>query len=377
EEDFPWRYSPAMANEDNLRPWVSLIVLKEKEFTKEEIVPFPQITVADPSVLPDYHDTWLWAHVQKIESTKLSSEMTGDHIISRLICARKLDANTRYHAFVIPTFESGRMAGLGKNEKDMINLHSQDPAWGTPAQLVFPFYYEWLFRTADEMDFEYLASLLEAKAVDPMVGKKPLDCRKPGYGIPDYINEFTLYMGGALRPPHTADTARISDESASNLADFEEKIKQLLNHNSQDQYDPVIIPPLYGQKYIFERLLSTTEQAWIHQLNRNPIYRSVSGLGAKVFRKYQDQYLQKAWEQLESIVEANKIIDAANATLAVCQLLYEKNISGLSPEEMIALTAPVHVKLKVENLTGKKSTLSEWFRQSCFNGSAYSAGFRI
>jgi hypothetical protein len=381
EEDFPWRYSPAAANGDKLRPWLSLVVLKENEFTRsEEVIPLPRIVLTDPLALPDYEDTWLWAHVQKTGPSQLPSDKNmSDRIISRLICSRKLEANTRYYAFVIPTFESGRLAGLGKSEEDIKKVLSQDPAWGLTApaspQTIFPVYYEWFFRTAEEMDFEYLASLLEAKATDPLVGKKPIDCSKPAFDIPDYQKEFKLYVEGALRAPQSTGAVSISQESAANLADFETRIKQLLDLTTQAKGDPVVTPPFYGQKHIFEKTLSLTEETWIHQLNRDPAYRAVSGLGVKVFNKYQDLYLLKAWEQLESIVEANKIIDAANTTLAVCQLMY-KNISRLPYEEMIAFAGPVHTKIKVKDAKGKVSTLYESFRQSCFSGAVYSTAFR-
>ena len=36
-----------------------------------------------------------------------------DLAYSRLLCPRRLGDNTGYHAFVVPTFETGRLAGLG------------------------------------------------------------------------------------------------------------------------------------------------------------------------------------------------------------------------------------------------------------------------
>ena len=36
-----------------------------------------------------------------------------DHAYSRILCPRKLEANVGYYAFLIPTFESGRLSGLG------------------------------------------------------------------------------------------------------------------------------------------------------------------------------------------------------------------------------------------------------------------------
>ena len=88
EEDLPWRYSPAAAVGQKLRPWMSLVVLKEEEFTRGAVIsPLPQIQVADTSVFPASNDTWLWAHVQKIVSSELAVDNTSpDHIVSRLIC---------------------------------------------------------------------------------------------------------------------------------------------------------------------------------------------------------------------------------------------------------------------------------------------------
>ncbi len=379
DEDFIWRYSPAKANGQKLRPWLSLIVLKEKEFSrKDATVPLPQIEVLTPSVLPPFGETWLWGHVQKIESSSLPSDKNlSDLIISRLICPRKLQANTGYFAFVVPTFESGRLAGLGKTEEDISKVNSQDPAWGIGiVNPILPVYYEWFFRTAEEMDFEYLASLLEAKQSDPLVGRKPLDCKKPGFGIPEYQNEFTVYIEGALKVPDSLGQVNISNVSATNLSDFQSRIKTLLDLSVQSTGDPVVTPPFYGQKHIFEKILSLTGTQWIHKLNKDPAFRAAAGLGTKVFRKYQDHYLLKAWEQVESINEANKIIDTGKTSLAVSKLLYEKNIINLPVEEMIALAGPVHVKVKVPGVNGKESTLSEEFRKSCFNGSAYSNSFR-
>jgi hypothetical protein len=377
DEDFPWRYSPAKAKGDQLRPWISVFVLKETEFTRnQDVLPLPRINLNDASVLPDATQSWLWAHVQKIESSTLPDDKSvSDHIISRLLSPRKLEPNTAYHAFVVPSFETGRIAGLGKGEEDISRLNTQDPAWGN-GQMEFPVYYEWYFRTADEMDFEYLASLLEPKTVDPFVGKKKLDCSAPGFGIEDYNSEFNLYIQGALRAPDIAGTIDISNTSTGNLDDFQTKIKQKINERVNTTGDPLVTPPFYGQKHIFEETLDPKIETWIHQMNCDPSFRAVAGLGAQVFKKYQDQYLEKAWTQLESIVEANKIIDLANSTIAVCEQIYERNIRPLGTEEMISFTGPVHVKIRAKDANSNVCTLLQAFYLSCFNGSVYSSAFR-
>ncbi|MEO7982460.1 MAG: hypothetical protein ABI688_00130 [Bacteroidota bacterium] len=377
DEDFPWRYSPAKAKADKLRPWISVFVLKESEFTRnQDVLPLPRIELNDASMLPDTTQSWLWAHVQKIESSTLPvDKSTSDHIISRLVSPRKLEPNTAYYAFVVPTFETGRIAGLGKGEDEIKILNTQDPSWGK-GQMEFPVYYEWHFRTADEMDFEYLASLLEPRTVDPMVGKKLLDCSSPGFGIEDYTSELNLYIQGALRAPDSPGVLNVSITSSANLDDFESRVSQLINERTNAAGDPIVTPTFYGQKHIFEESLDPNKETWIHQLNSDPSFRAVAGIGAQVFKKYQDQYLEKAWSQLESIVEANKMIDAANSNIAVCAMIYGKNIQALAQEEMISFTAPVHVKIRVKDTNSNISTLSEAFYRSCFNGSVYTSAFR-
>ncbi|MFL5740211.1 MAG: hypothetical protein ACJ75B_08335 [Flavisolibacter sp.] len=377
EEDFPWRYSPAAPNLDSLRPWISLIVLKEIEFQrKEQTVPLPQILLLDRTVLPDYQQAHLWAHVQKLIPANGSADASADdHIISRLVCPRKLEPNTGYYALVIPTFESGRIAGLGQGEADLIAINSQDSSWGK-TQVDFPVYFEWFFRTGDDMDFESLATLLEARPTDPLVGRKPINCQNPAFGINDYNSDFTVYLEGALKSPESTAVVPITNDSSNNLSDFEKKLKHLLDATTNANGDPVVTPPFYGQKHIFEPSLDLQSQNWIHQLNRHPAYRSAAGLGARVLRKYQDEYLQKAWQQVENIFNANKIIDAANASLAVCQQIYDRNMVSLTPEELIAFASPVHVKIKVKNSLGKISTLQHAFETSCFNGSFYGIAFR-
>ncbi len=51
-----------------------------------------------------------------------------DLAYSRLLCPRKLAANTAYHAFLVPTFETGRLAGLGLDPATA--EHATASAWG-------------------------------------------------------------------------------------------------------------------------------------------------------------------------------------------------------------------------------------------------------
>ena len=140
DQDFPWRYTPAPASGLQLLPWITLIVLAENEFSDGKNLssrPLPYITVPDPSVFPSEQELWAWAHVHFNQSLSpdpttelVSTDMTAllprvasilssnpDLAYSRLISPRRLDVNTGYYAFVVPTFESGRLAGLGFSDQ--------------------------------------------------------------------------------------------------------------------------------------------------------------------------------------------------------------------------------------------------------------------
>ncbi len=268
DEDFPWRYTPFNPKDNNvdkhrLKPWVVLIVLEEGEFDDGQNIkdrPLPFIKVKETSHLPDLKQSWAWAHVQVNESLipvteketvtiskeivnnpdsgtptitvvsntedvdKLKSE-TPDEIAvalqgildrnpdlaySRIICPRKLEPKKAYHAFLVPAFETGRLAGLGQNPEDA-NLI--DEAWEANVENhELPYYHRWYFRTGTIGDFEYLVRLLEPKPVDSRVGTRDMDAQRIGANLKGLEDPDTavveeeklngiLKLGGALRIP--------------------------------------------------------------------------------------------------------------------------------------------------------------------------------
>ena len=228
-EDFPWRYTPAAPDRSlsRLRPWIMLVVLKEDEFKNgEAISPLPFIKVANPSVFPPAEQLWAWAHVHVNRSlaeeivpkdmgavlSKFQSLLnkTPDLAYSRILCPRKLEPNTAYHAFLMPVFESGRLAGLDlKPEKAP---HATFSAWtnygSREASINYPYYHRWEFRTSTVGDFEYLVRLLKPKPVDRRVGTRDMDVLHP-LGVNRSILppievvglDGILKLGGALQPP--------------------------------------------------------------------------------------------------------------------------------------------------------------------------------
>ncbi|MEU9338561.1 hypothetical protein AB0D49_36335 [Streptomyces sp. NPDC048290] len=240
EEDFLWRYSPA-APEDTgrLRPWLALVVLEGPgpdgapgEFTEAAPPdrPLPFLTVADPDrVLPHPEQLGAWAHVHvdgDLDSTVVSDpprmpgvldalrtvlKDTPDRACCRLLCPRHLLPDRPYHAFLVPAFETGRLAGLGLAPALPPDLRADHPAWsrGYPDQPLpgqLPYYHRWSFATGASGDFEYLVRQLVPERPDPRVARRDVDVRQPpGAGLPPITGPAALggvlKLGGALRVP--------------------------------------------------------------------------------------------------------------------------------------------------------------------------------
>jgi hypothetical protein len=234
--DFPWRFTAAAAGvEGKLLPWISLIVLiaegEGKEFFDpgDPFDPFPSwLSDAGENVeglrsrrksekqlpswikvrvssLPDIGEAWRWAHVQVTHSSdeNLSDISTLKEIlktspqraVSHLLCARRLQPNTKYKAFIVPTFRLGLCAGRGipfSDPPDALEI-----AWDSSEDMIeLPYYYQWEFRTGMRGDFEQLVRLLKPRELKG-IGISPIDCSQPGYDIPG-VDEKPLGLEGTL-----------------------------------------------------------------------------------------------------------------------------------------------------------------------------------
>ena len=417
QEDFPWRYTPAsILSANRLRPWIALVVLKEDEF--ENVVhnksnPLPSFKLREGKkavdIFPKPGELWAWAHVHV--NTDLTNEAdpgTANHAAvtsgirninasnpdlaySRIVCPRKLEANVSYFAFIIPSFESGRLAGLGQKIND--NLPATESAWDNESKIEFPYYHRWYFRTGNVGDFEYLVNLLQPKLADKSVGVRDIDVLHPGSNLPP-ISDATLTgvlkLGGALRVPidtlkdedkaealsydtwdetpypHTFTSAmakriNLADDyknQANNLNQVNSNAGIILEDGSGDP-DPVIISPLYGQwQALQQRLLLDKDNInfphsknWIHELNLDPRFRTAAGLGTKVVQSGQEEYMQAAWQQVGDVVEANNKIRFAQVAKEVSSKLYSNHLVPLSADKRYVVTAPVQKRIMYKSLT--------------------------
>ncbi len=431
DEDLPWRYSPLTPNGHRLMPWITLIVLKESEFDDGKNAkdrPLPYIRPNSSAQLPPNDQLWAWSHVhinksilndgqlyhddEKDISADLESELgkNADVGFSRIICPRKLEANSAYHLFLVPTFNTGLVAGLGG---DISALNDFDaPAWTEGnIPLEIPYYYRSFFKTGSKGDFEYLVRLLKPQPINSEVGLRDIDVQQPGANIAGIIDDpatpedlklhGVLKLGGALKIPDAFYSPEeykevkkyrewykqtqpyphpFQSELAAfiNLSDsYQEKAALEANNDSNigdavaddDEFgivgnpDPLITAPLYGQWHALQKRLlkdrdgndyaDTINQNWVHELNLDPTWRTSAGFGTKVVQENQETYMQAAWEQVGDIVAANRKIFFAQLAKEVSYSWYTgsmQTIKDKQPDRFLSLTAPVHQRL-MKNVT--------------------------
>ena len=197
EPDFPWRYTPAQPNNNKLSPWLALLVCEESACAVRRLddgSPYVSLNISEENrykrIFLSPRDTWKTAHAQSISQTEPE--------FSRLIALRRfgeendLTAETDYVAFLVPSFETGRLRGLGFGDDALEDIPAQAPAWEESLALQkskhpqrpldFPVYYSWNFKTGGD-SFEALVKKL--KKAEGLKAENKIDVSRMGNGF-DY-----------------------------------------------------------------------------------------------------------------------------------------------------------------------------------------------
>lgn len=364
QPDLPWRYTPARANTaDRLRPWMCLITLREDEIAEFQETGadggLPVVTVTSADSLPLIEQSWAWAHVQvsgaqghAVNASALQSLLatSPERVIARLLSPRRLEPNLRYHAFLVPTFERGRLAGL----REAVSGDGLAPAWTAgDAQIRLPVYFHWRFGTGAAGDFEFLARQLQPRHLVPGIGVRPLDASDAGLGLPP-ADTAPLVLEGALVPPGFQRGAWTGTVPAA----FRTKLAELLNTPAKLLSQPgatrVVAPPLYGRWHARREELSldaSPTRPWFHALNRDPRNRVPAGLGTQVIQKLQRQLMASAWLQVDGIREANQKLRFAQFAREAAERIFARHINVPDDHVVMDLTGPLHTKVRASPIT--------------------------
>ncbi|MBZ5687370.1 MAG: hypothetical protein LAP86_20310 [Acidobacteriia bacterium] len=360
--DLAWRYTLDEAegpNNARLRPWIALLALKDDEFVVggAGTSPLPCITVTSPeNSLPDLSQSWAWAHVQADSTEKTNDDdrvVTKSPSLCRLLCPRQLEKNKSYSVFLVPTYEAGRLRGLGE---------SGNPSpWNAPAwkaaqnqpDLKLPYYARWRCTVSAQQDFEALATNLKPIDLAAVGDSKKGLCGEtifggdPGY-YPDYLEPLLTFVAqGALRTPKSEPVAYSQDGLTKRLtATLKESLAgEDVTEDGPREKDPLFTLPAYGCRFRREEKVEAPDDGkpwpgkspWFNQVNLDRRYRIAAGTGARIVRRHQEEFLAQCWSQAGEILAANRLIMQVQVAKALNERIQEKHLSRLDPTLLVIL----------------------------------------
>lgn len=365
--DFPWMFTPADASGRRLQPWIALVVFDADAVGNPQIsrdCPLPWLEIKDAAAkqLPDLADSWAWAHAQRLTSKGDTADAESlsaapDLNVSRLICPRRLAPRTRYLACIVPAWEPGRLAGLGLLAASPIADNAAlAPAWTPAKETKLPLYYHWEFSTGDAGDFETLARRLNPLKVS--AEHVPEEAAHNG----------RVYLGGvdgladtraALPPADPASSIRIEaplealDRSPASVSETPPAFAAAVDRAiSDDRPDQTLMPPIYGDRHARRDDVNVVgmDQTWLDELNLDPRTRLAARLGGDVVRKFQEQLMDLAWQQVGDVLGANAQLARSRffATVAIRML---DRAAKLRPDRFLALTSCIQQRVLVNQLT--------------------------
>ncbi len=360
DPDLPWRYSPDATAGDRLMPWLCLIVLEDGEVQSETPAgpgrPLAAVTVTDATALPDLSQAWAWAHGQILglpdppatdfDADSVAALLAQDPTrqSARVVCPRQLTPLTSYSAYLVPTFERGRLSGLGQPPGDADRLA---PAWQVgQTSIELPVYYSWSFQTGEAGDFASLVAKLQP------VGELPLQVWQRGLAVSPAGAAPPEWQVADLESALIPLDAAIPDWPSIDAHGFTAALATRTNATNAN--GAVLAPPLYGRWLAATDALLTAPGAtpsWFHQLNADPRTRVAAGLGTLVVQTEQQQLLAGAWAQVAGVLAANEQLRLAQLARELAQRLYMRHISAVDEQSQLEITAPLHDRVRIGAVT--------------------------
>lgn len=148
--------------------------------------------------------------------------------------------------------------------------------------------------------------------------------------------------------------------------EFIKKMQTILNlantYREDTEEDPTVGPPIYGSTQSAQYSIPEDgiPSYWLRQLNLDPRFRAMAGLGALVIQDQQDELLSAAWEQLGDGTINQDLIQLQLAQ-EVNQAIYKKQIEGREIEELdetnlLQFTAQAHSSVPLTDEASEEET---------------------
>ena len=337
EEDLPWRYTPVATTDADFRPWMTLIAVKEDEVSfhvNSSGTKLATLQIGSEErygeIFPNAKLLFNVAHVQIDSAVEVTRENVNDLLdenpdcgISRILCTSILEENSSYVALLIPTYELGRLAGLGLSVDD---VRLGKCAWENllanqnqrPDGLTFPVYFNWKFRTSIvKADFKTLASRLfftGEKEYDQMKAYLDVDISQSGLEDVYFDEEKVIDVPAALMLDKKNLKLRKEDDSYTTALKDLLELNPVLKENETGEInmeeDPWIVPPVYGARHLLttQAQFANNKIDVVKEVNLQLKNRVAAGMGSAIVKKNQEQFVNRAWKKVEKINQLNQAI---------------------------------------------------------------------
>ncbi|MGG5808282.1 hypothetical protein [Falsiroseomonas sp. CW058] len=356
--DLPWLVATTPPEGERLRPWLVLVVLDRDRVRGPRVapgrpLPFVEVPAGE---LPALSQSWAWAHAQRLvaeEGGDDAAEMARrpELNVSRLVCPRRLAPDRRWLACVVPAWDAGVRAGLGETAADPPATLSD--AWSPGQAMTLPVYHHWEFETGEDGDFEVLARRLgPAPATIPPPGSPEARRGLVWLGAADGRADTLAALppggpGAEIRQEAPLEAprrvARLEDVPAA----FTEAIRRATTPADPAPGEPAeLLPPLHGAGHARRDRPDPARMGsdWFDELNLDPRTRIAARLGADTVRRYQEDLMQAAWEQVGEVLAANAQLDRGRLAALVNTRAVDRHLRRLQPERVLAITSVLHAR---------------------------------
>lgn len=378
--DLPWMFTPSPVVNGKLQPWICLIVLPDSDGVSIDSLAggISRIQIGAPldprTELPDLSTIDAWAHAQvtgsALSDDPLKAALDGDPAatVSRLIAARQLEANKRYVACIVPTYQAGKNAALGLPVDDSDLALAWDS--NITAPFLLPAYYVFRFQTGADGDFASLAQKIRPPQIKLDAGTRTMDVSQPGFGAAGIPN-VTLGLEGALRTVGNTSTAWPADAQAT----YESQLRGALTPPAAG--DPVLAPPTYGSTHSGSALPAAgAAPVWLGGLNLDPRPRAAASAGSQIVQRDQEALVASAWDQWGEIRKANQLLRQAQLAREVSASMSQRHLQRVAGDgKWLQITAPLHSKVRV-TLAGVTATLAGQVQASRLPAASISPAMR-